>query len=163
MRVPAAVGALCVITLACAGAGQERFASPVAPLAGCYVFEYGPWPDGAEEAWEDIPDPSALPAVLELTTARVGETDEAAVGGRIHEVRSHGIPGRGVLHFWRMVDSDSIVVSTGGPVGFRLDVRIQGQTASGTTSAFASGDVRTAPLSGLRTPCPRQAPIGRGH
>lgn len=147
----------------------------MASLSGCYVFEYGPWPEAEADAPRsvasvsdtgpvvDFPDPSVLPAVVELTTARVANTEEAAVGGRIHEVSSHGRPGRGVLHFWRMVDGDSIVVWTGGPVGFRLDARIDGQSATGTTSAFAAGEERAAPLSGLRTPCPRQAPIGGGR
>lgn len=145
----------------CAGAGQGRFASPVASLSGCYALNFGPWPesmegDGALE--RGLPSPAALPNVIELHTARVGRTDEVAVGGRIHEVRSHGRPGRGVLHYWRMVNGDSVVVWTGGPAGFRLEMGVSGEEVSGTVSAFSesSGEV-SAPTSGVRAPCPRQA------
>lgn len=159
------------VFVGCAGAGQDRFASPVAPLAGCYAFEYGPWPLSADE-WKSspipaasaqgFPSPEALPGVIELTTARVAGTEEAAVGGWIHEVSSHGRPGRGILHYWRMADSDSVVIWTGGPAGFRLDAKVEGERATGTTQVF-SADRETslmAPLTGIRTPCPRQGPIG---
>lgn len=149
---------------ACAGAGMGRFASPVAPLAGCYALNYGPWPDGLREggaAERGLPDPGVLPTVVELGTERVGSTDEVAVDGRIHEVRSHGRPGRGILHFWRMVESDSVVVWTGGPAGFRLDVGVRGDQVAGTARVFSeTAEDRTAPLSGMRSPCPRQAPRG---
>ena len=151
---------------ACAGGGQGRFASPVAPLAGCYALNFGPWPeemrdDGA--AALGLPSPTALPNVIELGVERVGRTDEASVDGRIHEVRSHGRPGRGVLHYWRMVDSDSVVVWTGGPAGFRLEMGIAGEEVSGAVFAFsesAGGGEVEAALSGVRAPCPRQAVPG---
>lgn len=154
---------LCV---ACAGAGQGRFASPVAPLVGCYALNFGPWPDsmqgdGAME--QGLPTPTALPNVIELATERVGRTDEASVDGRIHEVRSHGRPGRGVLHYWRMVKGDSVVVWTGGPAGFRLEMGVSGEEVSGAVFAFsesAGGGEVAAPTSGVRAPCPRQAVPG---
>ena len=151
---------------ACSGTGQGRFASPVAPLAGCYALNFGPWPssmegDGALD--QGLPSPTALPNVIELGTERVGRTDEVSVDGRIHEVRSHGRPGRGVLHYWRMVDGDSAVVWTGGPAGFRLEVGVRGEAVSGTVFAFsessAAGEI-PAPTSGVRSPCPRQAVPG---
>ncbi len=160
------VGLFLTATLVMACAGGGRFASPVASLAGCYALNFGPWPgemrgDGALE--EGYPTPAALPSVIELATARVGRTDDASVDGRIHEVRSHGRPGRGVLHYWRMVKSDSLVVWTGGPVGFRLEMAVTGQETEGAVFAFseASGaeEIRAA-LSGVRSPCPRQAVPG---
>jgi len=152
---------IAALLVGCAGRSQDRFASPVAPLAGCYAFEYGPWPEFAATAdsggW---PDPEALPAVVELRAERVGATDEPSIDGRIHEVRTHGRPGRGILHYWRMVDSDSFVIWTGGPTGFRLEVSLRGREAEGIAQAYSIAereDVITAPLSGVRAPCPRQA------
>ena len=156
----------CVFMAGCAGRSQERFASPVAPLSGCYVFEYGPWPGEISRVGEGgetesgLPDPGALPAVIELREERVGRTEDPSVDGRIHEVRTHGRPGRGILHYWRMVDSGSMVIWTGGPRGFRLEVDLAGRQASGTAVAYAEGSaegVLAAPLSGVRSPCPRQA------
>ena len=53
-----------VLMMGCAGAGQDRFASPVAPLSGCYAFNYGPWPgdlagDGAAEEGTSRPQGAA--------------------------------------------------------------------------------------------------------
>ena len=66
---------LCGVSLVVVGcAGQARFASRVAPLSGCYAFEYGPWPPDVADSGADTahPSPNALPAVVELRTERVG-------------------------------------------------------------------------------------------
>lgn len=163
---PRLIVALCLAATGCAGAGGGRFASPVAPLAGCYALNFGPWPEGMGgdgAAHEGFPTPTALPNVIELATDRVGRTDGASVDGRIHEVRSHGRPGRGVLHYWRMVKGDSVVVWTGGPVGFRLEMAVTGQETDGAVFAFSEssgGEEIRAALSGVRSPCPRQAVPG---
>ena len=147
---------------ACASGTGQRFASPVASLAGCYALNYGPWPAGLDEGEDRThPDPAALPNVIELRTERVGDTSEPSVDGRIHEVRTHGRPGRGILHYWRMVDGNSAVVWTGGPVGFELSMGVRGRTVDGTVAILAEGtggEVASAPLSGQRAPCPRQTP-----
>ena len=157
------LSALCA---ACAGAGGGRFASPVAPMAGCYALNFGPWPEslqGEGAQARGLPSPGALPNVIELGTETVGRTDDSSVDGRIHEVRTHGRPGRGVLHYWRMPGGDQAVVWTGGPAGFRLEMAVSGQEVSGTAFAFSessdAGEV-SAPLSGVRAPCPRQAVPG---
>ena len=125
-------------------------------MSGCYAFQYGEWPEGMAAA--GAPNPEALPSVIELRTERVGETDEVSVDGRIHEVRTHGRPGRGILHYWRMVNADSVVVWTGGPVGFVLNLGVDRRSAVGTATALTeqSDGQLSASVQGTRAPCPRQ-------
>ena len=142
---------------------RRAIGSRLAALPLCLAFAIALPPSAARPT---EPDPIQFLAAVtaKLCPADAGDAEQIEAlltGARLMESSDTELPGRGILHYWRMVKSDSLVIWTGGPVGFELEVGINGRRADGRTRIFsesAGGEVAVAPLSGVRAPCPRQVP-----
>ena len=151
------LGGLVLVASGCTTRAGGFLVSPIADVVGCYALQPGEWP--ADMVQNGFPDPMALPQVIELHETPVGPSDEPSVDGRWYEVRSHTRRRRGILHRWRLVEGNRVVVETAGPSGFTLDFDVGRSEALGTVAARAEGsDPVVVPLRGILSPCPRPLP-----